>query len=260
MLIEGTKVAFLSLVGFAALLVVMVQRSRAGKFWGIRRLPALDALGQAVGRAAESSTPIVFSAGAAKLTSGVDAPQILAGMAVLRHLCRLAGELKVKVLTTARFAEFIAMLEATMKSGYLEGGNPEVFNAETDVSYLGAEGVAFHIGTMGLIARTKPAATVFVGAFACEAVMLAEASASVGALQISGTARIVSMPFLISTADYYLIGEEVYAASAYVSKDPAQAATLGVTDIGKLVTVALIVIGLIASAAGSKALTQILSR
>jgi hypothetical protein len=185
---------------------------------------------------------------------------MLAGMAVLRHLCRLAGELKVKVLTTVRFAEFIAMLEATMKSGYLEGGNPEIFNPETDVTYLGADGVAFHIGTMGLIAREKPAATVFVGSFACEAVMIAEASAAVGALNISGTARIASLPYLVSTADYYLVGEEVYAAGAYLSKDAAQAATLAVADIAKVVTVALIVLGLIMSAAGSKALTRILSQ
>lgn len=259
MLVKGTTVGLVGLLGYAVLLVAIVSRARAGRASPIRKMAPLDALPEAVGRAAEKDLPIIFSAGAAKITAGADAPQILSGMAVLRYLCKLASELKVTVLTTCRFAEMLPMLEATMKSGYLEGGRPELFNPDNNVLYLGAEGVAFHIGTMGLISREKPAATVFVGSFACEAVMIAEASASVGALNISGTARIASMPYLVSTADHALIGEEVYAAAAYLSNDTAQSATLATTDIAKIVTVAILILGIIMTAAGSTALTTLLT-
>jgi hypothetical protein len=147
-----------------------------------------------------------------------------------------------------------------MKTGYTEGGNPDVYNLETAVTYLGSEGEAWHLGTMGLIARARAAATVLVGAFYMEAVMLAEAGAAAGAFQIGGTAKLTQLPFLVSACDYCLIGEEVYAAGAYLSQEPVQLATLTVQDITKLLAVALVVIGWLTSAMGSKALINILSR
>ncbi len=68
--------------------------------------------------------------------------------------------------------------------------------------------------------REKPAAIFLLGYYYAEALMLAETGFSVGAIQIAGTDAQAQLPFFITTCDYTLIGEELYAASAYLSREP----------------------------------------
>ncbi len=51
------------------------------------------------------------------------------------------------------------------------------------------------------------------------------------------------------TCDYTLIGEELFAASAYLSRDPQQLGSLKGHDFGKLVII-LILAGVIAEMSG----------
>jgi hypothetical protein len=46
------------------------------------------------------------------------------------------------------------------------------------------------------------------------------------------------------------MGEELYAASAYLSKEPQQLGTLKAQDWGKVIVVALIIIGTLLSTIG----------
>ena len=52
-----------------------------------------------------------------------------------------------------------------------------------------------------------------------------------------------SLPFFVTTCDYTLIGEELYAASAYLSKEPIQNGTLRGQDLGKAFILSVIGIG-----------------
>ncbi|MBH0184965.1 MAG: hypothetical protein HP477_05995, partial [Nitrospira sp.] len=56
--------------------------------------------------------------------------------------------------------------------------------------------------------------------------------------------------FFVTTCDYTLIGEELYAASAYLSKEPVQIGTLRGQDIGKAIILSTIVIGTVLATIG----------
>jgi hypothetical protein len=89
-----------------------------------------------------------------------------------------------------------------------------------------------------------------VGGYWAESLQLAEVGFSVNAIQIAGTANTHQIPFFVAACDYSLIGEEIYAAGAYLSKDPVQSGSVAGQDIGKAIAIVLIVVGIFLTAAG----------
>ncbi len=73
--------------------------------------------------------------------------------------------------------------------------------------------------------------------------MLAETGNVAGSIQIAGTDEITQIPFFVAACDYTLIGEELYASSAYLSQEPPLLGTLKAQDYGKAVGAILIVVG-----------------
>ena len=73
----------------------------------------------------------------------------------------------------------------------------------------------------------------------------------VGAIQIAGTAQPAQLPFFVAACDYTLIGEEFFAASAYLSGEPDQLGTLKGQDVGKVIVAAGIVAGVIGATIAS---------
>jgi hypothetical protein len=99
--------------------------------------------------------------------------------------------------------------------------------------------------------RERPAATFYLGAFFAESLILAETGNSIGAIQISGTAMPAQLPFFVAACDYTLIGEELFAASAYLSQEPRMLGSLKGQDFGKLLAMLFIVAGVIAETVAS---------
>ena len=82
-----------------------------------------------------------------------------------------------------------------------------------------------------------------MGAFFAESLILAETGNSIGAIQVAGTAMPSQLPFFVAACDYTLIGEEFFAASAYLSGDPDQLGSLKGQDVGKVIVAALVIVG-----------------
>jgi hypothetical protein len=82
-----------------------------------------------------------------------------------------------------------------------------------------------------------------IGAYWAESMQLAETGCRVGAMQISGTANQLQLPFFIVATDYCLIGEEIFAASAFLTGDLSQISSIAGQDVGRILGVLLMVIG-----------------
>ena len=106
--------------------------------------------------------------------------------------------------------------------------------------------------------REKPAANFLFGAFWAENLMLAEVGTQVNAFQVSGTASIGQVPFFVTSTDYCLIGEELYAAAATVASDETQIAAIFGQDLCKGVAVLLLAVGVIVTAFGSDFFVRLL--
>jgi hypothetical protein len=76
--------------------------------------------------------------------------------------------------------------------------------------------------------------------------MLAETGVVSGSIQIAGTDEIAQIPFFVVACDYTLIGEELFAASAYLGREPLLLGSLKAQDYAKAAVLVLALLGLLA--------------
>lgn len=214
--------------------VIFRQMAQAKiKLPSMRPIAGLDALTTVVGRATEMGKPVHYSTGRGALHDEF-APQTMAGLNILSHVAKLTAEYDCKLIDTVMQPLVFPVAQELVKQGFLDAGRPEAFRDDI-VRFISPEQCSYAAGTMAIMKREQIAGNILIGAFYAEALMLAETGASVGAIQIGGTARMYQLPFFAITCDYVLIGEEMFAAGAYISKDPVALGCIRAQDLGKIV-------------------------
>lgn len=204
----------------------------------IRPLPALDALADAIGAATELGRPV-------HITTGVEdarSPQTIAAFPVVRRAAELCARYGTPLICTSSDPTVQAVNEEVVRHGYARAGYPERYNPD-DVRYLSDSQFAYAGAVTGIFRRQRPAVNVMVGAFNAEAMVLIEAGAEVGALQIGATANIYQLPFIVAGCDYALIAEEMFAAAARLTGDPLQHASVVAQDWAKVALIATVLAG-----------------
>jgi hypothetical protein len=126
--------------------------------------------------------------------------------------------------------------------GYLHAGRPEAYDPNS-VRFVSPEQFAYVAAVTGIMVRDRPAAHIFMGSFYAESLLLAETGFSTGAIQVAGTANVHQLPFFVVACDYTLIGEELYAASAYLSGEPKLVGALKGADLMKIVIIVSMILG-----------------
>ena len=235
----GSVIDFAFVLVLGVIIWIMVSRARTGrKIPEIKKIAGLEAVDEAIGRATEMGRPVAFIPG----ILSVDSPQTLAAFGMVSHIARQCARYDTRFLALNCDPLPYAVIEEITRQAYLEEGRPDAFNPD-DIRFLSAEQFAFVGACIGIFERERPAANIMIGAFYAEAMMLAETGSFQGMIQIGGTAMTAQLPFFVAACDYSLIGEEIYAASAYLSKEPVMYGTVVGQDWMKIVVALLIVVG-----------------
>jgi len=145
------------------------------------------------------------------------------------------------VVTTA-IPVVVPVAEDIVKQAYTQAGRPDLFNAE-DIRFLAASGDQLALATANVMEREKTAAHFFFGMYDYTSLLLTEPGQRTGAIQIAGTDQYFQVPFFIASCDYTVIGEELYAASAYLTRDPTMLGSLIGQDYAKIIVLAVILLG-----------------
>ncbi|MEI7835102.1 MAG: DUF6754 domain-containing protein [Planctomycetota bacterium] len=203
----------------------------------IRRIAGLDAVDEAIGRATEMGRPVYFVHG----LGGVGDLSTMAALTILGRIARRAAEYDTRVRVMNCDPIVTAVSQEVVQQAYTQAGRPDAYNPD-EVSLISSEQFAYVAAVGGLMVRERPAAIFMIGYFYAESLYLAETGASTGAIQIAGTDAYTQLPFFITTCDYTLIGEELYAASAYLSREPRMLGSLRGQDVGKVFLMAAIVV------------------
>jgi hypothetical protein len=202
----------LLLVGGA--IVYSIWHATSGGRVTIRRIAGMDAVQEAVGRATEMGKPVLYIAG----IQDMDNVQTVAGITILGTIAKTIAEYETHLLMPTSRSLVMSTARETVKEAYLSAGRPDAYR-EDSIYYVTDEQFGFVAHVDGLMIRKRPAACFYLGAFFAESLILAETGNSIGAIQIAGTAMPTQLPFFVAACDYTLIGEELFAASAYLSKD-----------------------------------------
>lgn len=217
---------------------VCTELARRGKPVYVRPIAGLQAIEEAVGRSTEMGKPMLFVPGIVDINE----IETVAGLTVLSTVARTAAEYDTQLeVPTSRTLVMTASREIA-EAAALAAGRPEAY-AEDHIYYVTDEQFGYVAYVCGWMQREKPAACFFLGKFYAESLLLAETGNAVGAIQIAGTAEASQMPFFVAACDYTLIGEELFAASAYLSGEPHQLGILRGQDLGKILAAALLVVG-----------------
>ena len=229
------------IVGVSAAIIGSVLMAWKGVPMRVRRIAALEAVDDAVGRATEMGRPVLFIAG----IQDMDNVQTVAGITILSRVSKTAAEYDATVeVPTSRSLVMEAAREAVQAS-YLSAGRSDSYNPDL-IRYITDEQFGFVAYVSGRMVRERPAACFYMGCFFAESLIFAETGNSIGAIQIAGTAESAQLPFFVAACDYTLIGEEFFAASAYLSGEPLQIGSLRGQDVCKAAAGGFIIAGVAA--------------
>jgi len=204
----------------------------------IRKIAGLEAVNEAVGRATEMGRSILFVPG----IQDMDNVQTVAGVAILGHIAQRTATYETDLNVPVSRSIVMSVGRETVKQAYLEAGRPDLYNDDM-VHYITDEQFGYVAAVDGIMVREHPAACFYLGAFFAESLILAETGNSIGAIQVAGTAMPTQLPFFVAACDYTLIGEELFAASAYLSKDRKMLGSLKGQDAGKAIAMLAMLIG-----------------
>ena len=237
--------ALVLVLTFSAAVLLYTNWARKGKPLFLRKIPGLDAVEEAVGRATEMGRPVLFIPGIAEL----DEIETIAGISILGRVAKITAQYETPLMVPVRYPLVLAAGQEVVEQAYIEMGKKDHYDKDT-VRYVAGEQFAFTANVAGYMMRERPATNIYMGAFFAESLLLAETGNAAGSIQIAGTARPEQLPFFIAACDYTLMGEELYAASAYLSHEPVMLGGLKGQDFVKMLIIISIIVGVILMSIG----------
>ncbi|MFP6723186.1 MAG: LysM domain-containing protein [Candidatus Poribacteria bacterium] len=246
-LIATTKISeLLGLILVAAVTLYFIDKAQSGQDMFIRRIPALDAFEEAIGRSAEMGRPVMFIPG----NDDVYKSSSIAAINIFEGAANYAVVMQSHIMSPNQQAVVNQVLSNSLRNIFLYAGRPDLYD-EYDVHFETTDQLAYASAVAGSMHRENPAAIFIQGDFGAESLIYAENGNAVGAIQIAGTDNEKQLPYFVVACDYTLLGEELYAAGAYIKKDPIQICTLKAQDVLKLAVFACLIIGSLLALSGS---------
>jgi hypothetical protein len=232
-------------VFFAAAIVFFIRLARQGSPIFIRRIAGLEAVDEAVGRATEMGRPILYCPG----LDPMEEVATVASVNILGQVARKAGAYETRLIMPNRDPIVMTVSQEVIREALTEVGRPDLYDPN-DIYYTTQSQFGYAAAVCGTMMRERPATNFFIGHFYAESLIMAETGNATGAIQIAGTDSDSQLPFFICACDYTLIGEELYAGSVYLSREPLLLGALKGQDAAKAVILVLLIGGAILQMVG----------
>ncbi|MBN1296083.1 hypothetical protein JXA80_04835, partial [bacterium] len=225
---------------FFVLVALFIELARRGWVTYVRPIAGMNEIVNAIGRATEMGRPILY-------VLGLGAPDEIATIAsytILARVARRTAEYRTTLIVPCNEPIVMTIAQETVKNAYIEAGHPDAYN-EDMVYFVTSMQFAYVAAVNGIMLRERTATNCYFGKFYAESLLLSETGNIAGSIQVAGTDEVAQLPFFVTTCDYTLIGEELYAASAYLGRDPLLLGALKAQDLAKAIIMLLIIIGTI---------------
>ncbi|MDD3562435.1 MAG: hypothetical protein PHR32_02020 [Candidatus Cloacimonetes bacterium] len=246
-------VTLFTMLLFCLIVIIFITLTKRGKSFYIRPIAGLQEIDNAIGRATEMGRPMLYCMGHGSISDVAT----IASMGILSLVARRAAEYDTKLIVPCYDYIIMPIAQEIVREAHYAVGRPDTYD-RNNVFYLTNVQFAYVAGVNGIMVRERMATNFFLGYFSAEALLMTETGNSVGAMQIAGTDAVTQIPFFITTCDYTLIGEELYAASAYLNREPMLLGTLKAQDYFKLFILIVVIIGAVLSSFEITGLTTLL--
>jgi hypothetical protein len=235
------------LVLLSAILMAGLAFLRRKSTPAFREIPAFARLRKAIGLAVEEGSRMHISLGRGGLTTPQSAAE-LAGLEMLRRIAELtsasdrppiatSGDSAVTILSQDAL---LASEQAALSTGY----------DATAARLTGLTPFSYAAGTLPVMQDENVSANVLMGNFGVEVALLTDTAERENTSTLAGSDSLSAQAILYASAQDPLIGEELYAAGAYIKARPFHSASLTVQDILRWLIVIGILVGALLKLAG----------
>ncbi len=229
-----------AILSIAIVLYTTFYKSKDKKI-KIREIAGLRAVEEAIGRATEMARPLLYTPG---WGGDIQRPTTIASLNILSYVAQKTAQYDCDLIFPTHDPVIMAVAQEVMKEAYANAGFPDRYR-EDNAFYVSSSQFGYAASVEGLISRRKPASVFLLGTFEAESLILAETGNINKAIQIAGTDSTIQLSFFIVACDYVLIGEELFAASGYLSGDRSILASVKAQDILKVLIAIYILIAVL---------------
>jgi hypothetical protein len=206
-----------------------------------RSIPAFTRLYRAIGLSVEEGTRLHVSLGRGGLLGGRGGAS-LAGLAMLRYLTERTSVGDQPPVATTGDPALALLAQDTLEAGY-EAANAQELYLPTTGRLSGPTPFSYAAGAMPVLRDENVSANLLIGGFGSEVALITDTALRVGVPTLGGTDDPSAQAVLYAAAQEPLIGEELFAAGAYLGANPAHAASLTLQDILRWLLIAFLLGG-----------------
>lgn len=239
---QALMLAFLLL--FVPTFLFFRARVRAGRRPALRPIRAFARLRELVGLAAETGGAVHLSLG----TGGVHqaaAAETLAALDMLDAVGEQAAAYGARPLVTTGDATVLLAAQGVLRGCYEGQGLLKAYD-HLAARLMAPEAAAYAAGVMDVVNHEPLAAHVMAGRFGDEYLLMAETAVHRGLEQVGGAAQPSVLPFVHATTPDPILGEELFAARAYLQETPAHVGSLLAQDWMRVLLIVILVAGIVA--------------
>ena len=209
----------------------------------LREIPAFTKLTRTIGLSIEDGKRLHISLGHGSLLDA-HGGSALAGLALLRNIAERASVSDMPSVASAGDPTLGLLTQDTLQAGYQAAGVEDAY-VHTMGRITGMTPFSYAAGAMHIAENENVSTNIMIGHFGPEASLIADASDRINVNLIGASDDLAGQSVLYASTQEPLIGEELFAAGAYLDLDPAHAASLTVQDIFRW----LIILALVGGAA-----------
>jgi hypothetical protein len=236
-----TPIIILAVLLALGLLLFLLTRSvRAGRTSVLRPLTSYQGLTGQIGRAIETGRQLHLTLGQASLV-GRASPSSVSAMAVLDNLAKDGCANGTPPLVTVGDGTLLPLAQGSLQNALAQAGRSGHFDLSlTQFVAHDTDPFAYGAGVAALLQQQRVASNIMVGRFGPELAIMAEAANRQNIEQVIGTDDPTALAVALTATDNVLIGEELFATSAYLEGKASQIASLQLQDILRWIVVLFI--------------------
>ena len=241
------SIGWMSIAGFVVvivdfvLMIAFLLLNRKNPWRGLRTIPAFSRLRQAIFLAVEDGSRLHISLGKASLYSQQNASGLV-GLSLLERIAQLSSISDRPPIATSGDGGFAILSQDTLRAAYRSSNAPELFSPDRGL-LSGATPFSYVAGALPVIMDENVSTNILIGNFGAEVALLADAAQKKDSYLMAASDALPAQAVLYATSSEPLIGEELFAAGAYMQVNPSHAASLHVQDFLRWAVVAAILVG-----------------
>ncbi|NWF71250.1 MAG: hypothetical protein HXY40_19385 [Chloroflexi bacterium] len=250
-----TQVSAILILLLTLVVNVLFSRRRRQPF-GLRSIPAFALLTPTIGAAIEANHPLHLSYGSSAL-GGENTVLALASSELFYQVARQAAIGDTTPILTTSAPSTLPLAQDTLRRAYQSRGLLNRYHYSSARWYpAGPRSLAFAAALTSMLRDDDVHASVLVGGFGSELALIAEAAARRDQTLIAASDQPEGQAIAYVLADEALIGEEMFAAGAYLDENPRASANAAVSDVLRWLLVLALVVATLS--AGNQAFAQLL--